>query len=320
MESVMTPPTSRQMSAATVLQRSVVLVLRCTYLGNYRNAKLTDAVRAATGRADNVDAAVERQVHLTKKLVDSRAVKRANAVPEAAKAYLRSKAIPAHRVFGERAYLVPMDAVEEVDARLAQFAAQALLEGQLVAAQWDRLVAEQREALQGLFNPKDYPTAAQVAEAWTIDWDYVSFGAPERLEHVDRALFQAAQRKFEARMADAYHEVRLVLRETLFQLVGEFAKKLTPGEDGKPKVFRNTILDGLTDFLDNFHVRNISDDAELDAVVQQLRGLTRGIAADTLRESDSVRESMLRGVQEASAVLDTLVATGRRGIALGGLD
>jgi hypothetical protein len=314
------PDTTKHVQASTILQRAVCLVLECHYLGNYRKARLKDAVQAATGAEQDVDAGVEQQVHLTKKLVDSKELTRAMAVPEAAKAYLRSVAIPAHRVFGERAYLVPLAAVQQVDERLAEFATQARVESQLVAARWDALVTAQERALgPKLFKRDEYPTAAAVAESFRIDWSYVSFSAPERLEHVDHALFAAAQDKYEKRMAAAYDEVKVVLRETLRQVVGEVVKRLAPSDDGKPKVIRGTALSQLSDFLNTFNLRNITDDAELARVVARLKQLTDGVEVSDLRDIDEVRQHVFQGAQSAVQELDKLIVTGRRGIALDGL-
>lgn len=316
MTMTMNAPTAST-QAATILQRSVCVVLTRHYLGNYRKVGTGAVVEAAGGTAAKVD---DSQFHSTKKLVPSQALLPVMRALEAAPAYLRGTAIPAHRVFGDRTYLLPIAAVQAAEERLVAIRTELLAQAALLAQRWPSLVDMQELALAplGLFDRREYPTAADVATAFDLDWNYVSFAAPERLETVGRALFEGAQRKYESRMAEAYDEVRLVLRETLRQVTGEMVKKLTPGADGKPRVFRGTVLDDLAEFLATFDLRNIADDAELDGVVRQLRGLTDGLDVDQLRDLDGLRAVVLAGVKEATDALDALVATGRRGIRFSG--
>lgn len=296
--------------AETILQRAVCLTLERHYLGNKRTVSLESVVDESGGTM-TLD---EAQFHTTMKLIDRKELHAPMRVIRSARNYLRGMAIPTPRVFGERTYLVPLGAVKTVDDRLTEIRTELHAEGFLLSQRYAAAVERQKLAVGKLFDPKLYPSPERIAKAFDIDWAYVSFSAPERLETVDRALFESTQRKYERRMGEAYDEVKLVLRETLRQLVGDIASKLTPGPDGKPRVFRNTVLEGLTEFLGTFDMRNIADDADLKRVVGRLRKMTRGVDPERLREMDDVRADVAAGMLAATAELDKLVATGRRAI------
>ena len=303
---VLDPQTTR---SATILQRSVCFTLACHYLGNVRKVELSDLDLSKSNDHEKIN---KDQLKLTKHLVDPKELRSAMRVLNAAKAYLRSAAIPTPSVFGERSYLIPLGLVEQVDGRLREFALRAEVESALLAERYPSLLDKAKKALgPHLFNAAQYPTVEDVRHAFRIDWDYVSFAAPDRLETVDRALFESAQAKFQTKMADAYEEVRYVLRETLLELSKGIVEKLTPGPDGKPKIFRNSVLDGLSNFLSTFDMRNITDDAELTRVVSRLKGLTHGLEPEALRDFDVVRATVLDGVREATKELDGLVTVGR---------
>lgn len=318
----MTVPTTQATQVATILQRSVVLTLEVHYLGNDRKLKLDDLVSAVHGRtaATNPQTGdLEQAVRAHKQLIDRKELTPVMSVIERAKSYLRSRGVRAHRVFGDRCYLIPIHLVTEVDAKMHEFAAELGAEARLLAGRYRAAVVKQMALLGPLANLDDYLTPDQVVAEFGLDWSYVSFSAPEALLDVDKALFAATHAKYERRMSEMYEEVKLVLRETLLQLAGDIVKKLTPGDDGKPRVFRNTVLDGLADFLQSFEVRNITDDRELGKVVTRLRALTKGLDAEQLREIDEVRTRVLTEVKAAAAELDQLVVAGRRSMSFGGL-
>lgn len=306
---------ARNRQVESILQRAVCVTLSCHWLGNDRKVSVKKVVEAAGGKIDaaNGDQKFDdKQLHATMKLVDQKVVRAVAAKVHAAKGYMRQMAIQTPRVFGERSYLLPVEFVSRVHAHLTELKDEIRAANYILAEQYASAKEEQRRKLGPLFDAKKYPDDRAVANAFSIDWTFVSFGAPERLETVDKALFEATQHKFERRMGQAYEEVKLVLRETLRQVTGEIVKKLTPGADGKPKVFRDTVLEDLTEFLSTFRVRNIADDADLARVVQRLQRLTRGVDPERLRNMDTVRTDIYRGVAAATAELDTLVATASR--------
>jgi len=207
---------------------------------------------------------------------------------------------------------VPIAAVQIVDAELQKIQQEILEEAAALAGRYADAVERQRALVGPMFDPQCYVTPSDVAQAFGIDWSYVSFQAPDQLETVDRALFEAARSKHDAKMAECYEEVRLVLRETLRQIVGDIARKLeNDPETGERRVFKGTVLTDLREYLETFSFRNIADDNELASVVEALRAATDGIDVKTLRDMDSVRLSVAQIAADATVALDELVVTGR---------
>lgn len=312
---------SRNVQAATILERSVCLTVRMRILGNHRKVKTERVVEAVHGDLETSELKDGRQLHTTKKLVDSKELSACFRAQAVAKDKLRLIAIPSHRVFGEGTFLIPNRAVVQAEAALKAQLAELRTEALALRDRWPDAVARQASLLgPKLFDASIYPTASEAAEAWDIEWNWVSFKAPEQLETVDSAVFEAAQARNEARFAAAYDEVRLVLRETLRQVTAEIARKLAPTSDGKPRVFKNTVLDDLTAFLSTFELRNIADDSELARVVGHLRQLTKGVDPQQLRDIDELREQVRKRMQAATSALDGMIGTGRRAIAFGDID
>jgi hypothetical protein len=328
---------TRDSQALTILQRSMCLTLSCHYLGNSRKVELDplelrqrsappvtdlDGEVLLDAPPDDDEAARTLrtdQLLLSKKLVDPAVLRAPMRVIGRAKSYLRGRAISAHRVFGTRTYLVPSALTLEVDEALEALRRDLAAAVEPVAVRWTEIVAEQAVTLGPLFRAADYKTADEVRAAFGIDWDYVRFDAPENLETVSRALFESSRDRWDRRFSAAYDEVRLVLRETLRQLVAEIARKLEPREDGRPPIIRPTLLAPLVDFLGTFDARNIADDGELAAVAERIRGLMQGVSLDALRGDDgqAFREAVRGSMQGVTEQLDGLVATGRRAFRFG---
>lgn len=315
--------TDRQVQAATILEKSVVLTLSCHYFGNTRVVDVAALVDRQE-RPEALDAVEDgkaldlSQFRATKRLMDSRELRPVMRVLGETKRYLQRTAIPGHRVFGERSYLVPLALVETVDDELRQFERRLRAEADALALRYDAAVARQRIALGPQFREADYIGAAGVAAAFGLDWAYVSFAAPDRLETVSHVLARAAQRKHQQRLAQAYDEVLLGLRASALDVLRELADRLAPGDDGKARTLRSTALRDLQDFMATLPARDLTGDVELQRALADVSARAQGLDVQTLRDSAAAREALQAAARQAGDVLAELVQTGRRAISLGG--
>jgi hypothetical protein len=318
---------ARNAHALTILERSVCLTLSCHYLGNNRKVELQDLVEAANGPREESEtgheqiAIDEQQFYATKRLIPSEELRPVMRVFGVAKSKLRVKAISAHQIFGERTYLIPWDLVTETDADLE--ACQAELKAQahdLAFRRYQPAVEKQRTALGPLFREGDYLTPALVEAAFSIDWDYVSFKAPDKLETVSRALAMRADKKYSDKLSQAYDEVLVGLRASALRVMKDLARRLTPGEDGKPKAMRGTALRDLQEFMAYLPQRNMTDDTALADALARVSALAEGLNVETLRSNEATRQAFRQVVDEASETLAGLVEeVGRRAISFGAL-
>jgi hypothetical protein len=61
------------------------------------------------------------------------------------------------------------------------------------------------------------------------------------------------------------------------------------------------------DFLGTFDFRNVTDDAELKALVEKARETLAGVSADDLRTTAGVRAKVQLGMADLAAELDTMI-------------
>jgi hypothetical protein len=85
------------------------------------------------------------------------------------------------------------------------------------------------------------------------------------------------------------------------------ADRLAPGEDGKPKIFRDTLVSNLQEWLDVFDKRALTDDQELIDYVKKARAMVSGIKPETVRESESLKAELASEMKNLTANLDKAI-------------
>lgn len=302
--------------AQQILARCVCLVLERHYLGNNRKVDVDDLVEKSGGTF-TLD---ERMFSATKALIDSKYLAPARSVQNRARAMLRSVALPAYKTFGDSAYLVPLPIVRKVNDDLNTMAAELRAESvKLASTVYEKAIEEQREKLGPMFKIGDYLRPEQVADAFRIDWRFVSFAAPENLESVDHALAEAADQKYHDQLANAFDEVLMGLRASALEIVSDLVERLTPDEHGRPRIMRSSALDALRQFAELLPTRNVGGDNQLAKAIANLTKRAEGVDVQQLRDSTQVRAGLHAAATAAQQALAALVQQGpRRGIRLPG--
>lgn len=291
----MTPLTSdRNVAAHTILERAVCLTLSCHYLGNNRTVDLVALVKAAgEGRTDMPDhLAVDADAFSAKKkLVDPKELRPVKRLLSQAKAYLRGVAISSHQVFGERSYLVPLALLDEADERLTAISAEIWIEAGKLADRYEEAVERQRAKHGSMFKASDYPDKTRVRAAFSLDWDYMQFGAPDRIETVNRAIYERTVSKYETKYASAFDAAVVEMRTAALDVVSELLVRLEPDARGNKKGLRGTALRDLQEYMRTLPHRNFGDDDELVRVMERVSAVAGG-DVDRLKESETLQSEL----------------------------
>lgn len=300
-----------------IFDRAVVLSLSLSRPGNRR--KVSKAlIKKATANghvssditSDDAPITVNgdlKMLHVAQDLIDSPELKAIEKHDGEIRRYVQGLALPSP--LGGGKYLLPIALVELVDGRL----------GELFNARHDliRIAVDvyptrkaEAEARKGpLFNELDYPPVRRYESAFGMYWQYFVFSPAASLEGISANLFHRENEKFQTQMVQAQQEISDLLRVAAKECVDHMVERLTPGEDGKPKTFRNSLVQNLLDFMSTFDARNIADDQELGELMTKVRELMKGVTPDTLRDSTAIRSYVLNGVQKVKEQLDGLVVT-----------
>lgn len=156
----------------------------------------------------------------------------------------------------------------------------------------------------GLFNAAEYPATEELRAFFGIQYHFIAFTVPEGLPPELRA---AEEDKLKKIYSDAGEQMTLMLRAELQEMIAHATEKLTTAPGEKPRVFRDSLLGNIHQFIEAFQSRNLMDDKQLAALVQQSKEILIGITPQKLRDLAAVRENTRKQFEAIKTSLDGLI-------------
>lgn len=174
--------------------------------------------------------------------------------------------------------------------------------------------AEAKEKLGVLYQEEDYIPVEEIKEKFTFNVSFFDFRTPDVIKEIDPDWYAELVKNEEANLAIATSEITGMMREMLLDMVSHLQERLTPGDDGKKKILKESAIENLREFLNNFELRNVTNDKELSLEVAKAKALLVGTSAATLRSSEEWREKLRAGMEHITKNLGTMVVdkTGRK--------
>lgn len=179
-----------------------------------------------------------------------------------------------------------LDFKQELDIRKNEF-------DRMVAefvTMYPTLISAQAFKLGTMFNRDEYPDPQEVATKFGIRYTFTPI--PEVGDfRVDIADDIAAELK--AQYAQSYKSSVESMQRDLWgrlkDVLDKMQDRLAPDADGKPKVFRNTLISNARDVCELLKVVNVMNDPELEAARREVEMMISGVDGDILRETDGLR-------------------------------
>ena len=288
-------PPAPEVTAVDIASNTVLLSLTLKAPGNTRKANL---------KGVEIDADKE-MLRLSKELLDSEELAEVKTLDGELRRWLYTRALPS--MFRAGVYMLPIALLEEVDTRLGVFSAR---RDELIAKfveAYPAQVDKARESLRSQFEEDNYPPAAAIRAAFGVEWSYFTMGTPDNLSGLNREIWEREKAKAARQWSEASRQVQTLLRASMAELVSHMVDRLAPGESGKRKKFRESMVGNLRDFLQTFPARNVTNDTKLAELVTRADELLSGIDAKVLRDCEALRDSVQRGMTEVKAALDTML-------------
>jgi len=239
-----------------------------------------------------------------KKLIDVKhpAFRAVSAVRNRAVSYFRGMSLP----YPEPAIrLVRQDRLDGITERMREFEE----ELDRAVANLDRaygfLKSAARERLGSLYNEGDYP--ASLRGLFSMEVDFPSVEPPDYLRQLNPALYRQECQRVQARFNEAVELAEQAFCDELAKLVSHLTERLSGTEDGKPKIFRDSAVENLTEFFERFRQLNIGSHEQLERLVGDARRVVRGVRPQHLRDDQSLRQHVATELSAVQSVLDGLL-------------
>lgn len=255
----------------------------------------------------NVTEGTDRSmINVSKTILESKTLEAIKSLMTETRRHITSLATPSS-MFRSGVYMLALPLLREADSYLVE---QQEKLRDLVAKFKAEYVADKMSAklkLGPMFDEGDYPPVDEVEAAIKITWAYVSVEIPKTVDAISADIFQREQVKAAARWETAFSEASAVLRGGFSQLIDHMVERLAPGEDGKPRIFRDSLVTNIREWLRTFPSRNLADDAELGRLASEAEQLLAGVTPENLRDIDGLRDKVRDGMATIKARLDVAV-------------
>lgn len=159
-----------------------------------------------------------------------------------------------------------------------------------------KIIPESSKRLDKLFDKDDYP--ATIKDKWSFRWEIVSLDPPDYLAKVSPRVYQEHATRVEARFAEALANAEDVFRTEFVKLVGKLDERLTPGEDGKTKIIKDSAIDNLVNFVRRFKRLSIGSDQAMEDLVKLTKTTLRDVTGERVRKDANVRQTLRDRVGE----------------------
>ena len=282
------------MDASNLVAKTVFLKTRFGAIGNSRKVSGSDVLET------DADLAL---LKVSKQLLDSPELEAIKKADGKMRAWLYNTCLP----YDMGIQLLPIGLIETAQAKMTEYRTERATLVDAFIASYDAQRQNAAKHLGTLYNEADYPSVDAIKAKFVFEWQYVSFGVPGHLKSISAALFEAEKEKQAQQMQAATEEITAIMRQSLYDMVEHLQARLTPGDDGRPRILRESAVANLQEFLTTFELRNVTNDKELAAQVAKARALLSGTNATAIRNSDILKAKILSGMDSIKDSLSAMV-------------
>lgn len=203
------------------------------------------------------------------------------------------------------ARLLPTAALLDYQKTMGRYQSEFQLLVDAFLDKYDTLVASAAFQLGTLFDRDEYPSRVQVARRFRMDVAFTPLptAGDFRLDiesEVQRELVQQYERRLEAQVSQATQDAW----DRLYKALSRMSDRLVVEEDGKKRVFHDSLVTNAQELCELLTVMNITNDPQLEKARRQLEGVLSGVTPKELREEDGTRIQTKQKVDAILAAFD----------------
>jgi hypothetical protein len=201
--------------------------------------------------------------------------------------------------------LIRQDKIDDFDAQMRALRSELTDAVETLDRHYSELKSAARQRLGSLFNVGDYPDS--LAGLFEVTWDFPSVEPADYLRQLNPQLFEQECRRVQQRFDEAVRLTEEMFTAELAKLISHLTERLSGADDGKPKIFRDSAIENLTDFFGRFRQLNVRSNEQLDQLVGQAQRIVRGVDPQALRDNAGLRQHVATEMSRVQNVLDGLL-------------
>jgi hypothetical protein len=201
--------------------------------------------------------------------------------------------------------LLPRGEVVTATDKLFELKAQFLQLAEDVQAHREEIIQEARTRLKAGFDLANYP--ADLSTLFGMEWAFVSVDPPSYLAQLAPDVFQQECQKAQAALQESITLAQQAFALEFKAVVDTLHERLTPNADGSKKIFRDSAVENITEFIDRFSKLNITGQADLESLVLQAKALIANVEPCELRNLETLRQEVQQGLGAIKDRLEPLI-------------
>jgi hypothetical protein len=127
------------------------------------------------------------------------------------------------------------------------------------------------------------------------------------LLQLNPAIYHQEQERVARRFEQAVELAEQAFLAEFTRLINHLTERLSTGVDGERKVFRDSAVAKLVGFFERFRELKVSQDTQLEELIERAQQVVQGITPQALRDQDSVRQQVASQLAGVQAALDGLL-------------
>jgi hypothetical protein len=154
--------------------------------------------------------------------------------------------------------------------------------------EWPLIVEQAKVDLQELFNPNDYPEPEALRTRFMVDFEYFTYNQGD-LQFTSQKAYEYQVGQVKIKTEETIQKIEEALCSGFSELVKSMTWHLTPKEDGgAEKKYYKSKIQQLEEFISLFQHRNLTQNEELEILVQKAGNLLQGVEPEDIKQSDSL--------------------------------
>ena len=226
-------------------------------------------------------------------------------VISAARAYWKAYTIK----YEDGVRLIRTNRVTEMSKRMEAFQVDLQAAKQELKDNWDKVAEDAKKRLVDLYVESDY--LFDPMDAFWLTVSYPAIEPDERIKQLAPDLYVAEKKRIEAKFEDAACLAEEALRKEFQKLINSMVDKLSEAtdENGKKKILKESALDGMVSFAERFKAISVSNDNELDAMVEQVRSLAGDVTLKDLKSNAGKKAEFATAMEAIKLSMENLITT-----------
>ena len=239
-----------------------------------------------------------------KKLLDTRhaAFKAVTAVRGQVTQFWKGNTLP-YPDAGVR--LIRQDGIEPFNRQMLSFKAELEKAVHNLDDHYADLKAAAQTRLGSLFDPRDYPPGLR--GLFDLAWEFPNVQPADYLLQLSPAIYEQEKARVTARFEEAVRLAEQAFVGEFANLVSHLTERLSTGQEGERKIFRDSAVANLTEFFQRFKQLNVGSSEQLDTLVHQAQQIVHGVQPQELRDNEFLRQHIATSLAGVQASLEGMM-------------